>query len=51
MSLSLWLGNGWLLVHTSSAQEVGDLLAVAERDLNDCQAARLSDDWRFLDCL
>ena len=47
MSLAQWLGNGWLLAHTSSAQEVGDLLAVADRDLADCRAAQLSDDWRF----
>lgn len=47
MSLSDWLKHGWLRPHKSSAQEIGDLFAVVNRDLRDCAAKGLSDDWRF----
>ena len=47
MSLSEWQKNGWLKPHAASAQEIADLLALAERDLNDCRAQGLSDDWKF----
>ncbi|MFH0954096.1 MAG: hypothetical protein V1873_07180 [Verrucomicrobiota bacterium] len=33
--------------HKPSRQEVRDLLAVAERDLGDCQTKGLSADWRL----
>lgn len=47
MSLENWRSNGWLSSHQSSAREVADLLALADRDLRDCQAAGLSADWKF----
>jgi hypothetical protein len=47
MSLRDWLKNGWLAEHKASAQEVADLLAVADRDLHDCRADGLSPDWRL----
>ncbi|MFI5380549.1 MAG: hypothetical protein ACHRHE_14730 [Tepidisphaerales bacterium] len=48
MSLSEWYKNGWLKAHETTAQEIADLLALAARDLQDCQRAQgLSDDWRF----
>ena len=47
MSLSDWHKNGWLKAHVASAQEIADLLALAERDLKDCRTAGLSDDWKF----
>lgn len=47
MSLQTWAQNGWLAEHQSSSQEVADLLAVADRDLNDCQAKDLSEDWQL----
>lgn len=47
MSLQQWLDNGWLVRHTTSAGEIQDLFALADRDLADCQSAGLSDDWRF----
>ncbi len=47
MNLRDWLRNGWLVEHETSAQEISDLLAVAERDLKDCRAAGLSPDGRL----
>ena len=47
MSLSDWSRNGWLTEHTTSPQEIQDLLGVADRDLKDCAAKALSDDWRL----
>ena len=47
MSLRGWHSNGWLSEHRTSAEEIADLLGVADRDLNDCRVAGLSADWRF----
>jgi len=47
VSLQSWLKNGWLVEHETSAQEIANLLAVADRDLGDCRAVGLSTDWRL----
>jgi hypothetical protein len=47
MSLQEWLKNGWLVEHKPSREEIADLLAVADRDLHDCQAEGISADWRL----
>ncbi|HUY33539.1 MAG TPA: hypothetical protein VMV69_12390 [Pirellulales bacterium] len=47
MSLSDWARNGWLVEHKTSPQEIKDLLGVVVRDLRDCAAKGLSDDWRL----
>ena len=47
MSLDGWLRNGWLVAHKTSPKEISDLLAIAERDLRECQATGLSPDWRL----
>ena len=47
MSLADWLRNGWLVEHKSSPQEIAELLAIADRDLRECQASVLSPDWRL----
>jgi hypothetical protein len=47
MSLQDWLKAGWLTEHRTSAQEISDLLAVADRDLADCRISGLSADWRL----
>lgn len=47
MSLEDWLREGLLTEHRTSRQEVGDLLAAVERDLQDCEAEGLSADWRL----
>ncbi len=47
MNLSDWLNNGWLAPHRATRQEITDLLAVADRDLTDCQTTGLSADWKL----
>ncbi len=47
MSLSDWVKNGWLVAHKTSPQEIRDLFGVTKRDLRDCAAKGLSDDWRL----
>lgn len=47
MSLNDWVDNGWLTEHQTSAEEIRNLLAVCERDIRDCQAEGLSQDWRM----
>ena len=47
MSLQDWLNNGWIIKHKTSPQEIADLLALAARDLTDCQASGLSTDWQM----
>ncbi len=47
MSLKDWQLNDWLTAHKTSPQEIADLLAVVDRDLNDCKASGLSADWRL----
>jgi len=42
-----WLKNGWLIEHQTSPQEIADLLSVADRDLDNCQTAGLSPDWKL----
>ena len=37
VSLQDWLKFGWLKEHKTSRQEIADLLAVADRDLEACQ--------------
>lgn len=47
MSFADWLNNGWLVAHTSSKQEIANLVRIVARDLKDSQAKELSNDWRF----
>lgn len=47
MSLQDWLGNGWLVEHKTSREELRSLFALADRDLIDSQVPALSPDWRF----
>ncbi len=47
MSLGDWLRNGWLVEHETSPQEIIELLRIADRDLQECQTAGLSPDWRL----
>lgn len=46
MSLQQWASNGWLRPHTTTAQQVSDLLTIADRDLEDSRRD-LSADWQF----
>jgi len=45
--LRSWRNEGHLSAHKTSAEEVSDLLAVADRDLEDCASAGLSADNRL----
>gem|GEM_PF-4741065 len=47
MNLIDWLKSGWLIEHTTSPQEIADLLGVADRDIADCKAPGLSPDWKL----
>lgn len=46
MTLKQWANNGWLKPHQTSREEVGNLLAIVDRDLEDAQGS-ISPDWRF----
>lgn len=45
-TLQQWADNGWLTPHTTSAQEIANLLAIVDRDLKDA-LEDISPDWRF----
>ncbi len=47
MSLADWERSSWLIEHKTSPQEIKGLLGLADRDLRDCAAKGLSDDWRL----
>jgi len=47
MSLQDWVQYGWLTEHTSSPEEVKNLLGLVDRDLRVCQAKGLGADWSF----
>jgi len=44
--LQQWVDNGWLRPHTTSAEEIANLLSIVDRDLSDA-AKGISPDWRF----
>lgn len=46
-SLESWLRNRWLVRHTSSSEEIANLFALSDRDLDACQTKNLPADWRF----
>ena len=43
MTLQDWENNRWVERHNPDRQEILDLLAVADRDLHDCQAAQMAE--------
>jgi hypothetical protein len=44
MSLAEWERNGWLTPHRTSPQEISELLAIVQRDLQDSRARDVSAD-------
>jgi hypothetical protein len=46
-SLESWLRNRWLVQHTSTSEEIANLFALSDRDLDACQTKNLPADWRF----
>jgi hypothetical protein len=47
MTLQNWANNGWLKKHSTSKQEISQLLEIVDRDLKDARQKKLSADWRF----
>lgn len=47
MTLRNWAEYGWLRSHTTSRQEIADLLAIADRDIADAGSGGISTDWQF----
>ena len=47
MRLNDWLKQGLLTTHRATHEEIADLLALADRDLRQCQAEALGPDWRL----
>jgi hypothetical protein len=46
MNLRQWQDNGWLRPHATSREEIANLLAIVDRDLQDARGG-ISPDWRF----
>lgn len=46
MTLQQWVDFGWLERHLTSRQEIGNLLSIVDRDLDDAQGD-ISVDWKF----
>jgi hypothetical protein len=47
MSLELWKQNGWLRDYQTGPDEIGNILGLVERDLDDAACEEISLDWRF----
>jgi hypothetical protein len=47
MTFGEWQDRGWVTPHRPSRREIGDLLALAERDLKACRTPGLHPDWRL----
>jgi len=47
MTLKQWADNGWLKPHKTSTGEIGNLMAIVERDLKDAVEGSISADWQF----
>jgi hypothetical protein len=47
MSLNDWLANRWIVAHTPTVEEIADLFAVVDRDLQDAAIPRLTPDWQL----
>lgn len=47
MTLQDWLSNGWLNRHTSSRQEIRDLLDKIDRDIAEAGKEEITLDWRL----
>ena len=47
VSLADWLANHWIVSHQATLEEITDLFALVDRDLDDAAISRLSPDWRL----
>ena len=48
MQLQQWHNNGWLRSHQTTATQIGDLLAIVDRDLEDSHRDLSPDNFLFL---
>lgn len=46
MSLETWLTNGWLVEHKATHDEISNLIAIGNRDLEQCALSDLDPDWK-----
>jgi len=44
MTLKQWQDNGWLKAHKTSKEEIGNLLAIVDRDIKDASEGEISTD-------
>jgi len=42
-----WLDKGWLVEHKANSKEIAELIALADRDIRDCQVVDLSAHWKL----
>lgn len=47
MTLQNWLSSGWLKQHTSSPEEIRDLLGKVDRDIAEAAKEEITPDWRL----
>jgi len=47
VSLAEWLANRWIVAHEPTVEEMADLFAVVDRDLEDAGLPGLSADWQL----
>lgn len=47
VTLTEWLANRWIVEHRATSEEIADLIAVVDRDLEDASVPGLSPDWRL----
>lgn len=47
MTLQRYLENSWIRRHETSTQEIGELCAIADRDICQSQTPGLGPEWRF----
>ncbi len=47
MSLDKYLNNRWIRPHETSAREIANLLAIADRDIQQSRTPGLGAEWRF----
>ena len=47
MSLDAYLSNRWIRPHETSAREIANLLAIADRDIQQSTTPGLAAEWRF----
>ena len=47
MTLADWLANRWIVPHEGTVEEIAELMAVVDRDLEDAAVPGLRSDWRL----